>query len=137
MNEAISKPPWWPEGNARITPEMGSAMISALSASGLSVAAFARSHGVPKQRIFYWRERISGKSGRGRLKNAASRQSGFAPVIAKESHCPSVAVSTYSEPIPAQTLEATLPNGRRVVIHGIWSASLMKSWLAAIEGTGC
>ena len=137
MKQKTDRPVWWPEGDEQMTPEMASAMIAALTASDLSVAAFARQHEIPKQRIFYWRERLSKlKRKQGSVVRKRDGQPvGFAPMVVKAG--PSGEAAPPASRVPMQTLEATLASGSRVVVHGQWDATSMRAWLAAIDGDRC
>lgn len=136
MSQKKIGPRWRLEGDARMTPSLAREMISALAASGLSVSAFSRLHDIPKQRVCYWRRRLLEIDGAQESPVAEKRspQPKFAPVIAKSSR-QSEALSAMKA--PAQTLEATLPGGNRVVVHGQWDVMSMRSWLEAIEGGRC
>ena len=137
MSQKKPPPPWRPDDDSRMTPELARKMVAALAASELSIVDFARLHGIGKQRLFYWRQRLveldAPQESPSRSRHSSQSQK-FAPVIAKESE-----PSESSRPLgtPMQTLEATLPTGSRVVVHGQWDASSMRTWLAAIEGARC
>lgn len=119
-----------------MTPSLAREMLAALESSGLSVSAFSRLHDIPKQRVCYWRRRLLEIDGTQKSPAAEklSSQPKFAPVIAKAGW-QREALPTAKGPM--QTLEATLPGGSRVVVHGQWDAMSMRSWLEAIEGGRC
>jgi hypothetical protein len=50
---------WNPSTPLRWTQTDAEAMFAALRASGLSVAAFMKHHGVTAQRYYYWRAKIA------------------------------------------------------------------------------
>lgn len=136
MTQKKPRPRWRLDGSARMTPDLAKEMLAALAASELSVSAFARLHEIPKQRICYWRRRMEELEAaqKPRLLKGASRQPSFAPVIAKPS--PLLEVRTPSRS-SMQTLEATLPGGSRVVVHGQWDSTSVQVWLSAIAGGPC
>jgi len=111
-----------------MTPALAREMLSVFKASRLSVAAFARKYDIPKNRVTYWRHRIVAIEKLAANTQASTKRSNFAPVLATQPLPRTIAVSQ-----PRQTLEATLPSGSRIVVHGSWDASSMQSWLAAIE----
>jgi len=111
-----------------MTPALAKEMLAAFKASKLSVAAFARQHGIPKNRVSYWQHRIVEIEGTRKKPSRAVNHSNFAAVKTVDASSRKVDV-----PQPLQTLEATLPSGSRIVIHGVWDISSMKNWLCAIE----
>jgi len=113
---------------------MARVMLAELSASKLSVSAFARLHEIPKQRVFYWLERLSDSDGK---EGHHVGGSGFAPIKVKANPVVECSPPRSQAAVPVQTLETTLANGSRVVVHGQWDASSMRFWLAAIEGERC
>jgi transposase-like protein len=119
-----------------MTRSLAKEMLAALAASELSVAAFCRLHDIPPQRVWYWRKQLgeTGGAQESPVPPKPKRQRRFAPVIAKADR-PSEAPPNVASPM--QTLEAMLPGGRRVVVHGQWDASSMRSWLEAIGDGRC
>jgi len=111
-----------------MTPALAREMLSVFRGSNLPVSAFARQHDIPKSRVSYWQHRIAALERVSEALQAKVAQPSFAKVVVKADpllHAPA--------PQPMQTLEATLPSGSRVVIHGNWDALSIHCWLAAIE----
>ena len=133
MTQKKLRPRWRLDGSARMTPGLAKEMLAALAASELSVSAFARLHEIPKQRVCYWRRRTAKLETpqKPQTLKGARRLPSFAPVIAKPSSPNEARLPSRS---PMQTLEATLPGGSRVVVHGQWDSTSVQVWLSAIAG---
>jgi len=119
---------WRSNEGGQMTPALAREMLSTFKASKLSVAAFARKHSIPKNRVTYWQHRIVETDKLAAKQKTLPMRSSFAPVMATQI-LPRTAASSQLR----QTLEVTLPSGSRIVVHGSWDASSMQSWLAAIE----
>ena len=117
-------------------PAQAREMLSAFSASGLSAAAFCRLHGLQKQRVGYWLQRLDeiDAVSKGISPKPEAEASGFALVREKPSDSRDMSMSLRE---PMQTLEATLPGGSRVVVHGHWDSASVQTWLTAITGGSC
>ena len=112
-----------------MTPALGREMLSVFRSRKTSVAAFAREHGIPKNRVTYWIHRTNELASTAEKSQGSVDQPSFVPVLTDA--IPRHEANTLQ---PVQTLEATLPSGSRIVVHGNWNAASMNNWLSAIEG---
>ncbi len=112
---------WRSNDRGQMTPALGREMLSVFRNRKASVAAFAREHGIPKNRT----DELSSKAEKSQR---SVGQPNFVPVLTDA--IPRHEAETLQ---PVQTLEATLPSGSRIVVHGSWSAVSINNWLSAIE----
>lgn len=103
---AISRKSYWRAEDARV-------MVAAWRASGLSVTAFARRHGVSRSRLVWWRDRV---------KAVAPR---FLPVRV-------VTVAT-----PAVAPLEVIAGSRRIVVPAGFDAAHLRAVLQALEDVAC
>ncbi len=108
-----------------MTPALAREMLSVFRGSKLSVSAFARQHEIPQSRVSYWLRRVAILSGASEF---PIEQPSFAKVVAEADP-----LLHALAPQCRQTLEATLPSGSRIVVHGNWDALSIHNWLAALE----
>lgn len=112
-----------------MTPALGREMVSVFKGSKTSVSAFAREHGIPKNRVTYWIHRTDELASAVDKSQSSVNQPSFVPVLTEATP------RREATPQPVQTLEATLPSGSRIVVHGSWNAVSMSDWLNAIEAS--
>lgn len=119
---------WRSNDGGQMTPALGREMLSVFRSRKISVAAFAREHGIPKNRVTYWIHRTNELSSTAEKPQKPVSQPSFVPVLTD-----AIPRREATIPQPVQTLEATLSSGSRIVVHGNWNAASMNNWLNAIE----
>lgn len=100
-------------------------MLVALAASGQTLSAFARRHGLPAHRVSYWRARLGSAS----PASPAAANGGFVAVTVRDT----ASAVEHHEPTRAPRIEVTLVNGRRVMFAGHWDVAAIGPWLRALE----
>ncbi len=85
----------------------------ALSASGMTDAAFCREYDAARHRVDYWRKRLGEVGGGGFV---------AVDVVRVESSAPA-----------SPAVELTLASGRTLRFTGRWDAGALAPWLAALE----
>lgn len=119
---------WRSNDGGQMTPALGREMLSVFKNSKISVSAFARQHGIPKNRVTYWIHRTVELAKLAEKSQSPVDQPSFVPVLTDAT--PRLEATV---PQPVQTLEATLPSGSRIVVHGNWNTDSINNWLSAIE----
>jgi transposase-like protein len=92
------------------TFRQGRALIRSWRQSGLSAAAFARQIGVHPNRITFWKRRLA-------LAEQPATPAQPTAFIQIPDVSSGAAVAVPETALPAQTIEAVLPNGIRLTIH--------------------
>ena len=132
-------------------------MLEAYAASGLSIAAFIRQHGLSRSRFEYWRRRLTEMEQR-----AVTAAPEAAPVGASEaaptaligSNAPARStaptrmvrarvVESNSPPTPEakraaqdgdeRAVEVALRGGARLTFRGSWDSAALAPWMQALE----
>lgn len=91
-------PAWEPRRGQRWSRSDGEAMVAAFEGSGMSVAEFARRHGLVDQRVHWWLTR----------RRPRSKSLAFAPVRL---------VDSRREPLPSSVGVATSAGGVEVILR--------------------
>jgi transposase-like protein len=93
--------------------------------SGMTGAAFARAHGIKKQRLSRWRKKL-GQEQKGVRRQVAA--AAFLPVAVTD--LPAIAPAVRFNPGVAGTVMVRLPGG--VEVEAIGVAALPAAWLAGV-----
>ena len=93
------------------------ALVEGWRGSGQTLSAFARGHGVTRDKLVYWCRRLGGVPRRGR--RSKPRAVSFAPV------------ELVPAPVPIPAVEVTLPGGMRLAMGSGATPELVR---AVIEG---
>ena len=106
--------------DGRWTAEVARSVLAAQAASGESVASFARSHGLQRQRLLWWRKRL------------AEWQS-----AAEEERSSRLVPALVSEVLPALSAiegnaQVSLRVGAEVQIDFVDAGAVSPSWVAAL-----
>lgn len=114
---------WEPERGKRWSRSDGEAMVEAFEGSGMSVAEFARRHGLVDQRVHWWLTR----------RRPQKKRMSFAPVRL---------IDSMREPLPSSAraapssggVEIVLRAGRVIRVGNEFDAETLRRVVEALEG---
>ena len=101
-------------------------------ASGLSLAAFCRQHGLPYDRLVFWRRKLHGPT---RPRRVASPN--FLPVHVKPAAPNHEEVPQRQPPDEGPAMVVTLRGGRAIRVAANFDGGALRRLIEVVEATAC